>query len=164
LLFLQEIISGGALLRRRNPRLLVAQQAEKQRDIQLMVGGAASRLEKCKKSRVLSAYGGVKAKTHGSYVRVRHEKLALYMIICQRINEITASAMCQERIVSNPGVPRRPEFLMSGAGRPDDDAGQLALVETRAGIRRGARRQVGEAGAIEDLAAEGCGRLQRQRR
>ena len=37
------------------------------------------------------------------------------------------------------------------------------LVETRAGARRGAGRQMREAGAIEHLAAERRRRLQRQR-
>jgi hypothetical protein len=50
----------------------------------------------------------------------------------------------------------------SGGGRADDDAGQLALVETRAGARRSARRQMSEASAIKDGISERRGRLQRQ--
>ena len=40
--YLQEINSGGALLRRRNPRLAAAQQAKKQRDIQPMPRSACA--------------------------------------------------------------------------------------------------------------------------
>ena len=50
----------------------------------------------------------------------------------------------------------------SGAIWRDDDAGQLTVVETRAGARRCAGRQMSEASAIEDLTAERSGGLQGQ--
>src|SRR6516225_4296910 len=55
-----------------------------------------------------------------------------------------------------------PLGYRSGAGRADDDAGQLTLVKTCASARRRTRRQIGEAGAVEDGIAEGCSRLYEQ--
>jgi hypothetical protein len=51
LLFLQEIISEGTLLRRRNPRSPAAQRAKKQRDKRPDTGSAGCSLTKVQRSR-----------------------------------------------------------------------------------------------------------------